>query len=155
MTIDDVIDQVREYLDKNDWKYDYEVDGDRKTIRAGVSLNCKLQSVKLGVTFKEMGYTVYAMSPMSADEQTRPVVVEYITRANYGVRNGNFEMDYRDGEIRYKVYVPTKGLDTIPDEIIEESFLIPPTMFNRYGNGLAALMLGFSDPETEIKKAES
>ena len=152
-TINDVIDQVREYLDKNDWKYEFEAE--RRTIRAGVSVNSKIQSVKLGVTFKEMGYTVYAIAPINADEQTRPTVMEYITRANYGVRNGNFEMDLRDGEIRYKSYVPTAGLDVIPDDIIEESFLIPPTMFNRYGNGLAALMMGFSDPETEIKKAES
>ena len=152
-TIMETIDQIREYLDKNDWKYEY--DAEKNTIRSGVSVNSKIQSVKLALTFKEMGYTVYAFAPMGADEETRPAVMEYLTRANYGVRNGNFEIDLRDGEIRYKVYVPTKGIDVIPDDVIEESFLIPPMMFNRYGNGLAALMMGFSDPETEIKKAES
>lgn len=44
--------------------------------------------------------------------------MEYITGANYGLRNGNFEMDVEDGEIRYKVYVNVKGMNDISDDII-------------------------------------
>src|SRR5438105_2189180 len=42
----------------------------------------------------------YSICPMSAPEAKRARVVEYITRANYGLIIGNFEMDVDDGEIR-------------------------------------------------------
>lgn len=153
MTMMDMIDQVRDYLDKTDWKYEYIQD--RNLITAGVNLNCKLQSVKLIINFNEGGYTVLAIPSMNADANTRASVLEYISRANYGVRSGNFEMDLNDGEVRYKTYTNAKGLDRIPDEIIEDSIVIPAMMFNRYGDGMAALMFGFSDPVTEIKKVEN
>jgi hypothetical protein len=32
-------------------------------------------------------------------KEKRPVLIEYLTRANYGLWLGNFELDLRDGEI--------------------------------------------------------
>lgn len=150
--INTMVDAVRDYLDKDDWKYEY--DAGRNIIRTGVSLKCKLQSTRLFFTFSEGGFSVIGTINMKADEQYRAAIAEYITRANYGLKSGNFEMDYSDGEIRYKMYVNCRGLNTIPDELIEHALIIPPSMFDRYGDGLAALMFGFSDPKTEVEKAE-
>ena len=149
----DLIDRVRDYMDKDDWKYEYVED--RALIRAGVNLKCKLQSVKMYISFNDNGYTVVSVPPMKADEATRANVMEYITRANYGLRNGNFEMDVNDGEVRYKIYTNAKGLGKVGEAIIEDSIMIPPLMFDKYGNGMAAIMFGFSDPKTEIEKAEA
>lgn len=44
----------------------------------------------------------YSVCPVNIPEDRRPAVAEYITRANYGLYVGNFEMDYTDGEVRYK-----------------------------------------------------
>ena len=147
-----MIDLVRDYMDRENWKYEY--DSSSKVIKAGVNLKCKLASVRLAMRFTDDGFTSYAIANMNADESSRANVAEYISRANYGLKNGNFEMDYRDGEIRYKVYTNYKGLNSITDDIIEDCVVIPALMFNRYGDGLAALMFGFSTPEDEIKKAE-
>jgi len=32
-------------------------------------------------------------------------VNEFLTRANYGLNIGNFEMDFQDGEIRFKTAI--------------------------------------------------
>ena len=149
----DLIDRVRDYMDKDDWKYEYVED--RNLIRAGVNLKCKLQSVKMYITFNDNGYTVISVPPMKADEASRTNVMEYITRANYGLRNGNFEMDVNDGEIRYKCYVNVKGMNDVSDDIIDDSIKLPALMIDRYGDGMAALMFGFSDPATEIQKVEN
>lgn len=45
---------------------------------------------------------VYVMSPIKIPEAKRMQACEYITRANYGIIAGNFEMDFRDGEVRFK-----------------------------------------------------
>ncbi len=44
----------------------------------------------------------YVVAPMKAPENSFTTIIEFITRANYGLRIGNFEFDYSDGEIRYK-----------------------------------------------------
>lgn len=153
VNVERMIDDVRNYLDENDWNYEY--DAGMQLIRTGVSIKGKLQSVRMLIRFTEDGYSSFATIQMHADENTRPAIAEYITRINYGAKNGNFEMDYSDGEIRYKVYTNYKGMDSLPKDIIEDSIVIPAMMFNRFGDGMAALLFGFSTPEEEVNKARN
>ena len=46
----------------------------------------------------------------------RAAVIEAVMRANYGLRVGAFQMDYRDGEILYKSELPL-SLSTSPDQL--------------------------------------
>ena len=45
---------------------------------------------------------VYVTAPVKVPPEKRLAVVEYTTRANWVAVVGNFEMDFSDGEIRYK-----------------------------------------------------
>ena len=147
MTKAELIDRVRDYLDSNDWNYDY---NDMKgTIVSGVNLKSKLSSTKLFFVFNDNGVTIYSNVSMKADEQTRAMALEFITRANYGIRVGNFEMDMSDGEIRYKVYINARGLDSISDEQIEEGIFIAANMLDRYGDGLLKVILGYANSAKE------
>ena len=47
-------------------------------------------------------FLLYVTAPVKAPTEKRLVVAEYLTRANWVAVVGNFEMDFRDGEIRYK-----------------------------------------------------
>ena len=150
--MEDIIDQVRDYMEEDEWRYEF--DEERKLIRANINLKCKLKSVRMVISFNESGYTVYVIPNLKSEKESLNDVQEYITRANYGVRNGNFEMDLEDGEVRYKLYVNTRGMKEIPLEIIDDSLKMPALMVDKYGDGLSALMLGFSDPVTEIYRVE-
>ena len=75
------------------------------------------------------------------EEKYFPVVAEFLHRANYGLKDGNFEMDYRDGEIRYKSFVNFKNID-VSEEVVGESIIVGAAMIDRYGKGLLKLMLG-------------
>lgn len=44
--------------------------------------------------------------PLTIPEDKRLEMAEAVTRANYGLVVGSFEMDMRDGELNYKVVVP-------------------------------------------------
>ena len=44
-------------------------------------------------------------------EEMRVPMAEFLTRANYGLRIGNFEMDFEDGEVRYKSSVDFEGIE--------------------------------------------
>lgn len=52
---------------------------------------------------------LYSICPQRAPEQRRGEVADFITRANYGLAAGNFELDFNDGEIRYKSVLHTQG----------------------------------------------
>lgn len=152
MEREQIADAVRDWLEQDDWKYDYNAED--QLIRTGLRLNCKLKSVDITVLLHEDSYTVYQNIKISGDPENLTELCTYLTMANYGLRAGNFELDMRDGEVRYKTYVNCEGLDSLPEEIIRESIYVGCAMMERYGNGIAALALGFSDAKTEIEKAE-
>ena len=153
MEIDAVIDAVRNYLDDEGYRYEY--NAEHKFLRLGFGVHCKLKNVRLFVEFKKIGYVVYAIAPINADKENLFEMLKYLTMANYSLLHGNFEMDVSDGEIRYKCWIETWQLDTLGGQQIDESLSVPLMMFERYGDGIAALALGFSDAETEINKAEA
>jgi hypothetical protein len=47
----------------------------------------------------------YSYLPVNAPPEKITEVAEFVARANRGMRIGNFELDYDDGEIRYKTAV--------------------------------------------------
>ena len=148
-----IIDAVRDFLDADDWHYEY--DAEHSVIRAGVTLKCKLKSARMFIRFRDTDYNVYMVAPISADPAKLGEVLRFTAQANYGLASGNFEVDVDDGEIRYKSYVDCDGLETLPKEFFDDGINACWSMMERYGNGFAALAMGFSDADTEIKKAEA
>lgn len=140
------------YFDDNNITYEF--NADKGIFQMGFSLTCKLKSEKTFIFIDENFYTVYVVIPMSADEECRPNVAEFITRANYGLRNGNFEMDFNDGEIRYKTFVCFKDC-LLSNYMIERSLNDPDSILERYGNGLLAVMFGYKTPKDAIDEIEN
>lgn len=152
MDSEQAADAVRDFFDSNDFKYDYHPD--KHCITTDFPLMGKLKRADLFLAFRDYGYIVYAISPLSADPDNIGEMLRYLSMANYSLPLGNFEIDVRDGEIRFKCHVSTLGLESLPEEIIHESIAIPLATLSRYGDGIAALAMGFSDADTEIAKVE-
>jgi len=153
MDQEQIVDALRDWLDGDDWHYEY--DAENHVIRAGVNLECKLRNARVFIIVRADGsYVVNIVSPISGDPKNIGELVKYVAMANFGLANGNFDVDVRDGELRYKIYVNCKGLEKISDQIIKDSIYAGWCMMERYGDGIAALAMGFSDAEAEIKKAE-
>ncbi|NJL06648.1 MAG: YbjN domain-containing protein [Chloroflexaceae bacterium] len=60
----------------------------------------------------------FSMCPVTVPTERRPAMAEFLTRANYGLVLGNFEMDFEDGEIRYKTSI---DVERIPLDLLEQS----------------------------------
>ena len=154
MDQEQIVDALRDWLDSDDWHYEY--DSEHHLIRAGITLDCKLRNARIFIHVREDGsYIVNFYSPVNGDPGNIDELVKYVAMANYGLANGNFDIDVSDGEVRYKIYVNCKDLEKLPAQIIKDSIYAGWCMLDRYGNGIAALAMGFSDAETEIKKVES
>lgn len=152
MEQEQIVDAVRDWLDEDNWHYEY--NAEKRQIKMGISLKSRLKSGKFHINIKKDCYVVYLYAPINGDKDNLGELAKYLTMANYGLINGNFELDVRDGEVRYKTFVNCDGLESLSSVVIEDSVYACCAMMDRYGDGIAALALGFSDADTEIKKAE-
>lgn len=81
-------------------------------------------------------------------------MAEFVCRANYGLKNGNFEFDMREGEIRFKCFVDCEGIAPTV-EIIRNSIHCPAAMFEQYGDGIVGILFGNMSAKDAVSKCES
>ncbi|MGC9399915.1 MAG: YbjN domain-containing protein [Anaerolineae bacterium] len=98
-------------------------------------------------------FLFYVMAPVKVPEERRMLCAEFLTRANYGLRIGNFEMDMSDGEVRYKSSLDFEGEALTPNLIRRAIYPAVQTM-DRYMPGLMKVMYGAATPEVAIGEIE-
>ena len=152
MEMNNVIERVNACIDSIGWEA--QALPAQNLIVLGVVIRSDLEKIGMLLEFSEEDYLVYGVAPVTAAADSCEML-RYLTMANYGMKDGNFEMDLQNGEIRFKTYVRFGGEEVLSEETILRSLLLPPMMFERYGDGIAALAEGRSDAETELQKAES
>lgn len=96
----------------------------------------------------------YVLIPAKAEESLRPAVAEYITRANYGLVIGNFEMDYTDGEVRYKSAIDFEG-ETLSYGLIQNAVYPAVETMEQYLSGLTSVLDGSKTPLAAINEVEA
>lgn len=99
-------------------------------------------------------FLFYALAPIKIPEQVRQSVAEYLTRANYGLRIGNFELDYADGEVRYKSSLNFENQELTIDLISNTIYPAVQTL-DRYLPGLLRVSYGGATPFEAIEEIES
>jgi hypothetical protein len=149
-----IADAINSFLTEDDWHFSF--DDQRGLFKFGLNLKGRIKNVRYIVDVKDDEYVVYAISPIGADEDDEKkmaIMAEFICRANYGLKNGNFELDMRDGEIRYKSFVDCEGL-TPTTEMVRNSIHCPAAMFDRYGDGIVDIIFGNSTAKEAVAKCE-
>ncbi|MCM1270218.1 MAG: YbjN domain-containing protein [Ruminococcus flavefaciens] len=145
---------IEKWLTSDDWHYYF--DKKKGIFKFDVVQNNVIKKVLFTIKVKESDYLVYAVSPIGVDTGNRKAMsamIEFINRANYGMRNGNFEFDIRDGEIRYKCYVDCSG--TVPtNKIIRNSICFPASTIDKYAPGIADIIFYEKTASDAIRKCE-
>lgn len=152
MSKEEIIQAIHDHFREIEWSYDY---NERESyFHTGVTMNSSLGSLAIYVYVHETSYVVYACLSNHVEPCYCAQVAEYLHRANYGLLNGNFGMDFRDGEVRYKTFVSFEET-TVPVKAIRASLVLPVLMFEKYGKNLLKLMLDVGDPQMLIREAET
>lgn len=95
----------------------------------------------------------YSICSVNVPEDKRQAVAEFLTRANYGLILGNFELDFDDGEVRYKTSVDVGG-DGISSEMMEPLIYVNLAMMDKYLPGLMAVTFGDVSPAESVRNIE-
>lgn len=95
---------------------------------------------------------VYCLAPASVPPPRRVAAAEFLTRANYGMAVGNFELDMEDGEVRFKTSLDSGG-GVLGAEHVRPLIDVALQMMRDYLPGLRAVIEGLA-PEQGIAVVE-
>jgi hypothetical protein len=98
-------------------------------------------------------FLYYVVAPVRIPDELRQAIAEFITRANYGMRIGNFELDYSDGEVRYKSSINFED-EVLTDETIRNAVYPAVQTIDRYLPGLMRVSFGGATPLEAIEEIE-
>ena len=148
---EDMHDTVRRFFDEDDWHYDEILE--RKVLAVAYggtngSFTCLAQSREDIDQF-----LFYCLLPTKVPPERRDEVARFLTRANYGMRVGNFEMDYADGEVRYKGSVDVED-DRLTEALVRNVVYAAVMTMDRYQPGIMLVVYGNVDAQEAIERVE-
>jgi hypothetical protein len=92
---------------------------------------------------------LYSVCPFRVPEERRAEVSEFLTRANYGLAAGNFELDFADGEVRYKTALQ-RHVDGLDAATLKRAVRANGIAMETYLPGVGAVITGTAPvPELE------
>lgn len=86
-------------------------------------------------------FIFYSIAPVKTPEDRLNVMAEFLTRANYGLPVGNFEMDWESGEIRCKTSIDVEGAE-LTNELVRNVVEANLALMERYLPGIEAVLAG-------------
>jgi hypothetical protein len=103
---------------------------------------------------EQQQFIFYSLCPLKSSDGNRSAIAEFLTHANYGMMIGNFELDYTDGEIRYKTSIDVEDA-TLTDALIKTLVYTNITMMDTYLPGISAIVTQGLSPEAAIALIET
>lgn len=98
-------------------------------------------------------FVFYSLCPINVPENQRLAMAEFLTRANYGITIGNFEMDFNSGEIHYKTSIDVEG-DELSTALIQQLVAANVMIMDQYLPGIMAIIYGNVVPKEAISQIE-
>ena len=142
---------VLRFYREDDWHFE-RVEG-REAITMGFSGESGIWRC-LALTDQEREqFAFFSSLDMKVPPEKRRLAAEYLTRANYGLPVGNFEMDFDDGEVRCKTSVDVEG-GKLTSTMIRNLTYCNCALMDRYLPGLMKVVYGNTTPEAAIREIE-
>jgi hypothetical protein len=82
----------------------------------------------------------YSLCPVNVPSKKRLEIAEFLTKVNYGLIVGNFEMDFQDGEVRYKTYSINAENYPLNSEMIGQLIFVNVMTMDKYLPGIMSVI---------------
>ena len=98
---------VRQFFVDDDWNFDRVPGQEVLTLGfSGQNGNWRCAAV---ISQDDEQVAFYSTLETNVPGDRRQLAAEFLTRANWGLRIGNWEMDWSDGEVRFKTSLDVEG----------------------------------------------
>jgi hypothetical protein len=98
-------------------------------------------------------FVFYSVYPVLVPAARRAAMAELLTRANYGLVLGNFELDYNDGEVRFKTSLDVEDAELNP-ALIKACVYANVIMMDQYMPAIVALLAENLPPAEALARVE-
>lgn len=134
-------DKLEAYLVQEDIEYHLDEDCPDRIL---VIFQTKaLSNVSLDITVLNSRTVLFVSRlPLNVPPEHRAAVCEYITRVNYGVVLGGFEMDLDEGDVNYKIVGALGRENEIDQEAFCRLLYLGNSMLDKYAPGILAILYG-------------
>lgn len=148
--------RVKDYLDSEQLHYDENLEDG--VFKYGISIKSKIRSINVVILVETNKISVVTTPSFGGDpddSENMHALAEYVCRANYGLVQGSFQLDFRDGEIRYWSALLTDENSLPSREVLDRVIYVCYMMWERYGEGFLKVNLAGVSPEQAVNEAES
>ena len=145
----ELVESIKGLLGGRNWEYTFDVNHGIFQIRSG--LDSSVQSCTVYIHLRSDGISSIGKISIDVMEARQSAIAEFITRINYKLKDGSFQMDYSDGEVRFKMYMNCG--ETIPSaDSLERLFVIPFIMWEKYGNAFLSVLFANVEPRIALSQ---
>ena len=142
--------QLRKFLNKAGWRYVVEEDGGLRGLAGGNAMQWHWSTRE----DRDRRFLLFcAFSPHYVQPEKRLAAAEYLTRVNWGLYFGNFEMDWADGQVCLRTCIPLQTTGA-REKALEHLVWANCSLMERYLPGLLSLDFGSVSPEQAVAEAE-
>lgn len=147
---------IEEMFQESDWGYKTKESEEEFLIRAGMEIDqdTKIPRIVYFIYVQENDVIIYSLCDIKSDSKNLDRMGEFINRINSGLENGNFEFDYEDGYIRYKIYIYVGDREINKLEIVR-AIAISAEMWITYGDGIVEVLGSDKAPKDILAKIET
>jgi len=146
-----IFEAMVKFFEDDDWKFSRVED--RPILRMGFRGESGTWTCFAKAREEQEQMIFHSICPVNAPEDKRQAVAEFLTRANYGLVVGNFEMDFDDGEIAYKTSIDVEG-DALSSALAKQIVYTNVLMMDKYLPGIMGVIYGKMTPAEAVKHVE-
>ena len=149
---DSIFQTMVQFFEEDDWSY-HQLEGET-ILRLGFtgdngSWRCYAEAKE-----ERRQFVFYSVLDTRVSEEKRPAMAEFLTRANYGMIIGNFEMDYSDGEVRYKTSIDVDN-DRLTIALVRTLVYMNVLLTDKYFPGIMKVIYADASPAEQIEEIEA
>ena len=146
-----ILETAIRFLEENEWAYVRE--GEDPVLQAAFRGDNGEWPCYAFVDEELERFVFYSVCPVHAPEDKRAAMAEFATRVNYGLSIGNFEMDFDDGEIRFRTSIDVEG-DRLSTALVEQMVMANVAVMDIYLPAIMKVIYSDMSPDHAIAHAE-
>ena len=132
----------------------YQADADREVASATFTCETGAYQVIARVNEEDRLFQVFGICPITIPQGSRLDVCHAITRANWGLKVGKFELDMDEGRLHFHIANVVDG-DQVSDCLFGRLIAITLAMLDRYIPAILSVVYGNEPPASAVQRVEN
>lgn len=144
---------IQKFLDSKKWKY--KRIEDKNVIHFGINASNGNIDCVAEVREEHKQFIFLSYCTIKAIDEKLNSINEYLSRVNYNLVIGDFEINFEDGKIRFKSSMFYDDLFPISEKLVEQNIITNLYMVDRYLPGIMSVMYSGISPEQAHREIDA